>query len=43
MDVKRITYYYTAGLWNKQMVKVAVRKGVITKKEYTQITGEEYN
>lgn len=42
MSYERIKYYYNAGLWNKAMVKNAVRKGVITKDEYKTITGEEY-
>ena len=42
MDVERITYYYGAGLWSKPMVKMAVRKGVITKEQYKEITDEDY-
>ena len=30
------------GLWNKQMVKMAVKKGVITKEQYKEITGESH-
>lgn len=30
------------GLWNAVMVKMAVRKGVITKEQYQEITGESY-
>ena len=30
------------GLWTKLMVKVAVKKGVITSAQYKEITGEEY-
>ena len=33
---------YEKGLWSKQMVKVAVKKGVITKEQYKEITGEIY-
>ena len=33
---------YDKGLWNKIMVKMAVKKGVITKEQYKQITGENY-
>lgn len=43
MSFEKIKYNYDAGLWSKQMVKMAVRKGVITKEQYTEITGEEYN
>lgn len=43
MNYDRIKYYYNAGLWNAPMVKVAVKKGVITATQYTEITGLEYN
>ena len=42
MNFKMIKKNYDKGLWNKAMVKIAVRKGVITQKEYYEITGEEY-
>lgn len=42
MSYERIKYYYEAGLWNKPMVKMAVRKGVITTEQYVEITGESY-
>ena len=42
MSFERIKYYFDAGLWNKQMVKMAVRKGVITTEQFTEITGEQY-
>ncbi len=42
MSFERIKYFYNAGLWNKQMVKMAVRKGVITAEQYEEITGEKY-
>lgn len=42
MSYERIKYYYEAGLWSKPMVKMAVRKGIITKDEYREITGEAY-
>ena len=42
MSFERIQYYYEAGLWSKPMVKMAVRKGVITKEQYRDITGEDY-
>ena len=42
MNYERIKYYFEAGLWNAQMVKMAVKKGVITKEQYTEITGKEY-
>lgn len=33
---------YEKGLWTKQMVVIAVRKGIITPAQYEEITGEEY-
>ncbi len=42
MDFERIKLRYKQGLWSKAMVKTAVKKGVITKEQYTQITGEQY-
>lgn len=42
MTYERVKYYFEAGLWNKAMVKMAVRKGVITKEQYKEITGEEF-
>lgn len=42
MDFERIKERYDQGLWSKPMVKMAVRKGVITKDQYKEITGEEY-
>ena len=42
MNFKMIKRNYDKGLWSKQMVKVAVKKGVITKEEYKDITGEIY-
>ena len=38
-DIKR---YFGAGFWSAAMVKMAVRKGIITKEQYTEITGKEY-
>lgn len=42
MSFEHIKYYYDAGLWVKGMVKNAVKKGVITKEQYKEITGEDY-
>ena len=42
MSYERIKYFYEAGLWAKPMVKKAVSKGVITKEQYAEITGEQY-
>lgn len=43
MSFERVKYYYESGLWSKPMVKNAVRKGVITKGQYAEITGEQYS
>ena len=42
MNYETIKRNYNRGLWNKAMVKMAVRKGVITKEQYQEITGEKY-
>ncbi len=42
MDKSNVSYYYKTGFWKIGMVKMAVKKGIITKEEYTKITGEEY-
>ena len=42
MSFERVKYYFDAGLWSKPMVKMAVKKGVITKDQYQEITGEVY-
>ena len=42
MNYELIKKNYERGLWSKAMVKMAVRKGVITKEQYKEITGETY-
>lgn len=42
MTYERIKYYFNAGLWSAPMVKNAVKKGVITKEQYKEITGKNY-
>lgn len=42
MNYATVKRNYERGLWSKAMVKMAVRKGIITKAEYLEITGEEY-
>ena len=42
MNYNLIKKNYDRGLWNDAMVKLAVKKGVITKEEYQKITGNEY-
>lgn len=33
---------FDRGLWTAQMVRLAVRKGVITKEQFKEITGQDY-
>lgn len=42
MTYEQIKKNYNRGLWNKQMVRVCVTKGVITAGQYKEIVGEEY-
>lgn len=42
MNFEVIKKNFDRGLWSVQMVKMAVKKGVITKEQYTEITGKEY-
>ena len=43
MNFETIKKNFDKGLWNKQMVKMAVKKGVITREQYIEITGEFYS
>ena len=43
MNFDTIKKNYDRGLWNAAMVKVAVRKGFITKEQYKEITGKDYS
>lgn len=42
MNYDTIKKNYDRGLWNIAMVKMAVRKGVITKEQFKEITGNDY-
>jgi hypothetical protein len=42
MNFEQIKKNYDRGLWNKQMVEIAVKKGVITPAQYKEITKENY-
>ena len=42
MNFATIKRNFDRGLWSAAMVKTAVKKGIITKDEYTKITGKEY-
>lgn len=39
---EKIKKWYKQGLWTKDMVRKAVEKKVITKKDYKEIVGEDY-
>lgn len=43
MNFDRIQKNYNDNLWTKEMVKLSVEKGVITKSQFFEITGEEYD
>lgn len=42
MNFKTIKANYDKGLWSKAMVRMAVRKGVITAMQFAEITGDTY-
>ena len=42
MNFETIKKNYDKGLWTAALVKMAVKKGVITKEQYKEITGVEY-
>lgn len=42
MNYNTVKRFYSSGLWSLNMVKMAVRKGIITKEQYKEITGEPY-
>ena len=42
MNFERIKKNYDDGLWSKEMVKLAVEKGVITESQFFEITGAVY-
>ena len=42
MNKETVKRNYEKGLWSLALVKMAVRKCVITKEDYTEITGKEY-
>lgn len=42
MSFETIKRNYDKGLWTKAMVRMAVKKGVITPEQFVEITGFEY-
>lgn len=43
MSYETIKSNFERGLWNKLMVAVAVKKGVITEEQYMAIVGDKYS
>lgn len=42
MTYELVKRNFDRGLWAAQMVRLAVRKGVITKEQFKEITGQDY-
>nr|DAL46447.1 MAG TPA_asm: hypothetical protein [Caudoviricetes sp.] len=42
MTYELVKRNFDRGLWTAQMVRLAVRKGVITKEQFKEITGQDY-
>ena len=42
MNYETVKKNFERGLWNVAMVKMAVRKGIITKEQFKEITGKDY-
>ena len=42
MNFATVKKNYDKGLWSATMVKMAVKKGIITQAQYTEITGKAY-
>lgn len=40
MNYEQIKNYYKKGLWTADLVKMAVRKGILTQEEYLEIIAE---
>lgn len=43
MNYKTIKRNFERGLWSDAMVRLAVKKGVITAEQYAEITGNAYS
>ena len=42
MNFELIKKNYDRGLWTAAMVRTAVKKGIITREQFKEITGQEY-
>jgi uncharacterized XkdX family phage protein len=41
MNFEQIRKNYDRGLWTKEMVAKAIKKGIITAEQYEEITGDD--
>lgn len=39
---EKIAKWYAQGLWTADMVRNAVKKGILSARDYEEITGEQY-
>lgn len=42
MNYEEVKSNYESGLWEIILVRIAVKKGIITKEQFKEITGENY-
>lgn len=42
MNFETVRANYENGLWNIALVRMAVKKGIITKEQFKEITGQKY-
>ena len=42
MTFELVKRNFDQGLWTEQMVRLAVKKGVISKDQFKEITGKDY-
>lgn len=42
MNYEEVKNNYKSGLWGIILVRIAVKKGIITKEQFKEITGENY-
>lgn len=42
MNFETVRANYENGLWNIVLVRMAVKKGIITKEQFKEITGQKY-
>lgn len=42
MSFEEVKKFYDIGLWSEIKIRIAVRKGIITKEQFREIIGKEY-